>query len=535
MRNSRILIKKTVAVLILIMISIMSTNLMSVFAGAPNDNTKLVVQSNNNTNTIEISGNTLIYKIGGTQVGSVSIGIPGHTATPVMNNGKVEFQLPTYNGQQYQVSVEIIEEEGYQKQPSYFYQGSSHFFPGDGSLNLDITENNIHTLDFSFEEENQQGPGPEQPGPMMVQYPLVAYFDGITEGVSMNSDGSIVVPNNWTNGRVTFKAKICRVGGEVAPDDGENTPDANSREEIAVRIEGIANGSQINGSVTGTREYVDISESFRNYGKLTLHIVSVDEGGPINQALSVITTDLINIRAEAPLAMSFSLGSSAVDQAIITRDVAKDISIFFGNTETKLTASGVNVEKITGVNGANSRINADGTATVYLPDLSVETTTQVKVNIELKDGSTITRTVNIRRTAVMLEYDDRQQELRAGYVMNKGYLYNNQAHNDQIFDAYLQVMLYKDNVVVGYKQIKIDDEQIVNRLGNNEAWSIETFDENPIVLYDGSTEGINNGAIEGVNKASVFLTNGPVDFNSDLPSVEFGIGSGVTIEFGGEE
>ena len=346
----------------------------------------------------------------------------------------------------------------------------------------------------------------------------------------MDQEGAILIPNNWTNGKVTFKAKICKVNGTTAPDNGINIPDANSQEEITVRIEGIANGSQINGTVTGTREYVNVSENFRNYGKLTLHITSVEEGGPVNTIINIVVADLINIRATAPLGMSFSVGSSAVDQAIITQDVTKDLSIFFGNTEATLIVSGQNVDKITAVNnnGNEVTLNENGSATVRLPDLSVETTTQVKVTILLKDGNSITRTVNIRRTAIMLEYDNRQKSLRAGYVMNKAYLYNNQAHNDEIFNAYLQVILYKDNVVAGYKQVKINDEAIVNRLQNNEAWSIETFDDNPIVLYSGTPEG--------VNKASVFLTNGPIDFESEtLPSVEFGIGSGVTIEFGGEE
>ena len=41
-----------------------------------------------------------------------------------------------------------------------------------------------------------------------------------------------------------------------------------------------------------------------------------------------------------------------------------------------------------------------------------------------------------------------------------------------------------------------------------------------------------SGEIEGVNKASVFLTNGPIDYkNNVLPSIEFGLGAGVEIEW----
>jgi hypothetical protein len=93
------------------------------------------------------------------------------------------------------------------------------------------------------------------------------------------------------------------------------------------------------------------------------------------------------------------------------------------------------------------------------------------------------------------------------------------------------VVLYKDDVVAGYKQVKIDDEAFINRLDNNQSGSMELHSDDRIKLY-GKDLG---DTIDGVNKASVFLTNGPIDYNSDtLPSVEFGIGSGVTILFGGE-
>ena len=85
--------------------------------------------------------------------------------------------------------------------------------------------------------------------------------------------------------------------------------------------------------------------------------------------------------------------------------------------------------------------------------------------------STVTKTLDIARTALALRYNkgDGDGTLVAGYVANKGYLYNNQNHNDEIFDAYLQVILYKDNVVAGYKQIQIDDEDFINSLDSNES------------------------------------------------------------------
>lgn len=122
----------------------------------------------------------------------------------------------------------------------------------------------------------------------------------------------------------------------------------------------------------------------------------------------------------------------------------------------------------------------------------------------------------------MLSYDDRTNELKAGYVINKSYLYNNQQHNDAIFNAYLQVIFYKGNAVAGYKQIKIDDEETVNNLQNNQSGSMELYSDNQIIIYEDVPDAITG--------ASVFLTNGPISFESStLPSIEYGIGAGLKI------
>jgi hypothetical protein len=158
-----------------------------------------------------------------------------------------------------------------------------------------------------------------------------------------------------------------------------------------------------------------------------------------------------------------------------------------------------------------------------LPPLSEEATTTVTLTLELNDNTTITKTINIIRTAIELTYFEETNTVKAGYVAHKAYLYNNQPHNNEIFDAYLQVMLYRDNKVVEYKQIQIDDEDFINNL-EEDSGAMESFSDKGIEIF--------KGEIEGVNKISVFLTNGPIDFNSDvLPSIEFGIGSGVILEW----
>lgn len=416
--------------------------------------------------------------------------------------------------------------------------------PGDGYLMLETSMFNNGVGIFELSAIQQPGPGgpgePGQEGPA-ITYPIVAYFEGVNTGVEMDEEGRIIMPDNWTTGKVTFKAKICTVSGVVSPDDGYNIPDVGSQEEITVRIEGITNGNQLNGTVTGSsdRTYVTFNQGFDECGKATIHITSVEENGPINTIINIVSKDMICLIAGAPLSMSMSVGSAEVSEAIVTKDVEKNLSIFFGNTQTTLIAKGINVNKITAVTGGTSTtINEDGSAIVKLPDLSKETTTKVKVTILLNNGQSIIRTVNIKRTAILLSYDDRAKELSIGYVMNKTYLYDNKTHNDNIFNAYIQVILYKGNTVAGFKQIKVDDTEIINALVNGTqynglnlpedgSWSIETFDDNAMK--------INSSSMEGITKVSVFLTNGPLKADSDtLPSVEYGIGSGLTIELEAE-
>lgn len=487
---------------------------------AQDDNTRLVLQSNGNTISIdETDTNKLIYKIDEDIVGTAKVKIGDTELTPTVNNNKIEFQLPKYTGETYQVTVEVTSGSGYNRQPSYFYNGSSNYFPGDNIVNLDITQNNVHTMDFNFESSSGSNQGPQEP---IVVYPIVAYFNGILTGVEMSSDGTIIMPSSFKSGNVTFKAKIYILpDNSVVPDDGMQTGGTSS--EVNVAIEGIANGGQINNTVSGDRNSITIGEDFKNYGKATVHIVGATAGSDINTIVNIVTEDVVTIKAEAPISMSYSLGSAEVDNAIITSDSPKDLSVFFGNTETTLVVSGPNtrgIKKVVG--GSNVVINDNGSATISLPNLSKETSTKLVVTIEMADGTEITRTIYIKRTALMLSYDDRTNELKAGYVINKSYLYNNQQHNDAIFNAYLQVIFYKGNAVAGYKQIKIDDEETVNNLQNNQSGSMELYSDNQIIIYEDVPDAITG--------ASVFLTNGPISFESStLPSIEYGIGAGLKI------
>lgn len=507
---------------IILLVGIMFTSLVLppiLNVEAAINNTKLVINSNN---TISINGedtNRLDYSIGSTLVGNVKVKLNDNYVTPVLNNGKYEFTLTEYSDTPYQVTVEVYPESGYQHSQNYVYNGTPSVFPDGTSINLGINANSVFNFDFDFEAKNNN------PAPTPVTYPVIAYFNGVNNPVAMDQSGSILIPDGWTSGDITFKAKVCINNGNLVPDNGEITCDAGTSRESSLGIEGIANLDQINRTLSGTREHLTVSSEFMDYGYGIIHLTSNEDN--INTVVNISTKNLITLTADSPLAMSFSVGSTSVIQAIVTKDISSDLSVFFGNTKTKLVAKGPNVSKITSVTGAKSvALNGDGTASVTFPDLSTETTTKVKVTILLNDDTSVTRTVNLKRTAIMLSYDKFNHKLKAGYVMNKAYLYNNQNHSDNIFNAYLQVILYKDNLVTGFKQVKINDEYIVNNLASDAAWSIETFNDDAIILLDNTT---------GYTGASVFLTNGPLDINtSNLPSIEFGIGSGVTTSWEAE-
>jgi len=356
----------------------------------------------------------------------------------------------------------------------------------------------------------------------MVNYPILAYFQGIVEPAESTPENMILIPNEWTSGTVSFKAKVCMVGEEIRPDDGTTQCDPETQILSDLNIQGISNGDQIDRTVSGyDDEHILIEEGFLNYGKAGIHLTNED----INITTDVISQDLINVEAMAPMRMDYSYGLSTIDQAIVTNNTSGNLSIFFGNEEVTLIATGPNVVGITSLTGADYILNdEDKSVTVSLPPLSKETTTSVSITIELSDNSTVTRQINIMRTAIELSYEGESKTIRAGYVMHKAYLYNNQSHDDNVFNAYLQVIVYRNDVVVGYRQVQIDDEEFVNNLGENESGSMESVAPDSLVIYD--------GGIEGANKVSVFLTDGPIDYNSDvLPSIEFGLGAGVQLEW----
>lgn len=481
---------------------------------------KLQKPQNNILEIDSIDTNKVNYKLGNIVVGSAKVRVGSTYVTPSLdekNNGS--FDVDDYTNSEYKAYVELTTETGYSLEQFYHIDGTQFNIPNNNEIEININNNREFIVDFQFVQGAQSN-----------SFPLVAYFENVLAGQAI-IDNHVLLPEGFTTGDITFKTSVCDApNGSVIPNDG-NSNCTNPR-EIPVRIEGVANGNQLNNTVRGNHQKLEILSGFEKYGKASLHLVKVNETDPeINSFIDVITEDLINIKAESPIWMSYSLGSSSIDQAILTNTNKGNVSIFFGNNETTLKADGIKVDKITKVTGGKSvRLNNDGTATIELPELSKETTTTVEVSILLYDGTTIKKTIDIARTAIMLQhnYGENDNSVYAGYVANKGYLYNNLSHNDEIFNAYLQVILYKDDVVVGYKQIKIDDKKLIDDLHNNESGSLEIYSDKQIPIYGKATNDLENG----VNRVSVFLTNGPVDFNKNLPSIEFGIGSGVTLEWG---
>ncbi len=445
-------------------------------------------------------------------MGKVEVRIGDTTLIPFEN----KIELPAFV-EAYQVEFHLSVESGYEVR-NYLVGSDLSLTPGEGPICVSVTSGDDFTVTFNFEELDD-GPAPDIPPLPSAVFPILAYFSGVPEPVEKDTEGNITVPVGWTSGTVSFKAKTSEKDGKIVPyDSGLGAPIL-----VNLNIIGINNRDYINKSVSSDDgETIIINEDFINYGKTGIHLGS---GEDINTFVDVITENLIAVSATAPMNMAYSYGAT-MDQTLVTNRPSGDVSIFFGNNNVNLKAAGPKVSGITNLTGAVHTLNSEnGSVDISLPPLSVETTTSVILTIKLDDNSTVTRKINIIRTAIELSIGGESNILRAGYVMNKGYLYNNQPHNDSLFDAYLQVILYRDNKVAGYRQIQIDDEEFVNNLEENEGGSIESIGDNPIILYEGE--------IEGVNKASVFLTNGPIDFTKNaLPSIEFGLGAGVQIEWG---
>lgn len=195
---------------------------------------------------------------------------------------------------------------------------------------------------------------------------------------------------------------------------------------------------------------------FSELGKAVLKLSR--PGYDFEAVVTIVTKKLINVKADSPIEMAYDNGSIATNETEVTSSNTGIVSIFFGNTEITLIASGPNVEGIVSLTGANYTLNEDNSVTVQLPHLTKAMVIPVELTIKLSDDSTVKKTINIKRTAIEMSYIDKK--VRGGYVMNKEYLYNNQPHNDEIFDAYLQVVLYRDDKVLGYRQVQIDDEEI---------------------------------------------------------------------------
>ncbi|MFA5602261.1 MAG: hypothetical protein WDA21_00800 [Bacilli bacterium] len=447
-----------------------------------------------------------------TLMGKIQVTIGEDVLVPVGN----KVVLPEFTDN-YQVSFYLTCEEGYEVS-NYDVEGVNYLTPGEGPINVSIISGDDLAVTFNFELfSNDPGPGPSG------TYPLLAYFEGVIEPVESTSENTVLIPDGWTSGTISFKAKICEVGGEIRPDNGITECDPGTQALSDLEITAFIIVDELRGIVTGSEDdsHLNIDEGFDNVGKAGIHLGNNN----INLTTDLISQSLINVEAIAPMKMDYSYGLSTIDETIVTNRTSGDVSIFFGNTEVTLKVTGPNVVGITNLTGAEYTLDEeDGSVSFPLPPLSKETTTSVTLTIELSDTSTVTRQINIIRTAIELSFYGENRRINAGYVMHKAYLYNNQSHNDEIFDAYLQVILYRNNKVVGYRQVQIDDEEYINNLEEDESGSIESVGPEPIVVYE--------GGIEGVNKVSVFLTNGPIDYNSNtLPSIEFGLGAGVVYEW----
>src|SRR5574344_2106846 len=97
----------------------------------------------------------------------------------------------------------------------------------------------------------------------------------------------ILIPNEWTSGTVSFKAKICMVGEEIRPDDGFTECDPETQALSDLEIIAFIVVDELRGIVTGSEDdsHLNIDEGFDNVGKAGIHLG--------NDILN-LTTDIIS-------------------------------------------------------------------------------------------------------------------------------------------------------------------------------------------------------------------------------------------------
>lgn len=469
----------------------------------------------------------------------------GDCLTPTLNENEAIFNLNAVLEDSYSVSINVEVLDGYEiprnseGMSGYYLDGQFYALPGDNTVYINQVQNQMYNFNIEFIKQNNNH-GPNGPGFLeYLQYPIFGIFSGFDEHQQMDTNGNIIAPDGWELGTVQFYAKVCKKGNEIRPynDECEDGFIEDTNYELyTVGIQNNANGTVT--SIPGNAMF-NFSDNFKNYGKASFHLSDKDsimtppeEETPLNfVGPSVLLSNYIGLDTMAKYSMEFSLFSDYSSRATLTNANEATIYTFFGNDEITLIPEGKNVVKISKVTGAKSVEYVDNEAILELPSLSIETTTTVQVEFELNDETKITKTINIARTALLLDYNNAEgKNVYADYIVNKGYLYDNKSHDESGFDAYLQVILYKNDVVAGFKQIQINDKELVDSLEADESMSTEIFDDGKfrIPVYGKITDDL----IEGVNKVSVFLTNGPIKFSDDkLPSIEFGVGSGVTLEW----
>jgi len=359
-------------------------------------------------------------------------------------------------------------------------------------------------------------PAPPEP-PVLT--PITANFMDNTDpetvfySVSI-TDGEIVFPDGWDYGQVRF-------------DMGET----------GLIVQGEFSGrARDTVDVDRDTNYVTFSSDFPSTGYAMIHMVTDD----MTEFQPPSDMRFITFKHPGYLGLAFATGFPELGMnrdsglPVYTSLDSQVLEIFYGNTFVDLkpdSLTPISIDDFSVSGGLSTEIVMLPPFGPFGEPLEGELSPYIRVYLPpiYEPENTLTLTINgeekeliLQRKAFRVHWSPETSTLESSYYANKAYLYENQSHDTAPFQAYFQITFFDGDQVVGFRQVEVDDKELIDMMWEDESNLIEIM---PIygLDYDGTL-------IEGADRATVILTNGPIDFNSaTLPSIEFGIGTGVEV------
>lgn len=164
----------------------------------------------------------------------------------------------------------------------------------------------------------------------------------------------------------------------------------------------------------------------------------------------------------------------------------------------------------------------------------------------LAETEKVDKKVTFTRSAFNNDYLEFRNEFKVRYLAKAEFYYcdsileNATTCTKNDFNPYLQLIYYKDNVVVGTEQVRVHDFKLLeDRFDQSNPENGKTMDDLtslnvnrnyqiPITIDVANNK---NAAVRDADKIAYYLTDGKIEATSDtMPSLSFGIGAGLQIE-----